>query len=307
MKRKFSRRVFMKGAAVAVATSVLAGCSGSGGGASDDSSGSSSSSPSSGKPDSSSSSSSASSKPDSNSESDSSSSKPDEPEEKTSPWTYEVVDNSQKRAVLTGYDASHPDAPKGKFVLPGGVDGYKIVMIGKNAFQGDLNITALEIPATVELIDERAFSGCKNLQTVTMLENDSDKGVSRIWGWAFSGCYKLEKVQFTSALEYIEALAFNSCEMLNNVVIPENANGKDTTLVHCCFEGCTSLVNVYIPRSVKKLDCPFTFPCADKEIFYQGSEEEWEALGVTDKMDIVGDGSKTVNIHYNAKPGDVRG
>ena len=139
-----------------------------------------------------------------------------------------------------------------------------------------------------------------------MHENDSDKGVSTIYDSVFEGCEKLEKVQFTSALEYIESFAFGSCALLNNVVIPENSNGKDTELNYCSFTGCTSLVNVYIPRSLKKWDCPFSFPCADKEIFYQGSEEEWEALGVTDKMDIVGDSTVTVNIHYNAKPEDVR-
>lgn len=217
-----------------------------------------------------------------------------------------VYEISKKTAILTGYDASHPDAPKGKVVIPSGIDGYKVTMIGRKAFQNDLSVTSLEIPATVDTIGVGAFNGCKNLQTVTMLENDSDKGVSWICSGAFEDCAKLEKVQFTSALEYMDSFAFGYCTLLNNVVIPENSNGKDTELKYCSFTGCTSLVNVYIPRSLKKWDCPFSFPCVDKEIFYQGSEEEWEALGVTDKMDIVGDSTVTVNIHFNAKPGDVR-
>ena len=92
---------------------------------------------------------------------------------------------------------------------------------------------------------------------------------------------------------------------LNHVVIPENTNGKETIVEHCAFQGCTALVKVYIPRSMKKFECPFSFPAADKELYYQGSREEWEQLGITDKMDIVGASKYTITLHYNADPQDA--
>lgn len=322
MKRKISRRNFMKGTAVVVASGILAGCSGGGTPAA--------SSSTSEKPENGASSAGSESEAPASSETPSSSSESgNEPEKETSPWTYLIYEKSKKTAILTGYDASHPKAPKGNFTLPSEVDGYKIVKIGQEAFKDDLNITALEIPdsvqeigtsafdgckklagtlvipASVKTVSSYAFYGCRSLNKIVMLENEKQSGVSYIDFAAFSNCENVENVKLASGLTYIESKGFNSCFALNNLVIPENRDGKEITIIHCAFEGCTSLVRVYIPRSVKKIDSPFTYPCCDKEIYYQGTEEEWNQLGIKSKMDIIGDGSKSYVVHYNAKPSDV--
>lgn len=355
MRRKISRRDFMKGTAVVVASGILAGCSNGEMPAPSSSTSSevmSSTSSSSSEPETSSSETTSSSSEQEASSSTEEASSSSEAEKKTSPWTYSIYETSKKTAILTGYDSSHPDAPNGVFTLPGEVDGYKIVKIGNSAFKGDLNITALEIsdsvqeigssafegcenittlklsnslksigssafqgckklagtlviPASVKTVEAYAFLNCKSLKKIVMLENETESGVSRIDYAAFSHCINVENVKFASGLTYIESRGFNTCESLNNLVIPENRDGKEITIIHCSFEGCTALVRVYIPCCVKKIDSPFTFPCCDKEIYYQGTEEEWNQLGIKSKMDIIGDGSKNVVVHYNAKPSDV--
>ena len=322
---KLSSQLTAAALAAVMAVSVLTACGGSyypgipdwvtsGSSSSSSTSSPASSKPSSGKPASSSSSSSAasSSKPASSvsSSTPASSEKPasSAPEKVTTPWKYFVLDRQAKTAELTGYDASHPDAPKGNVVIPSSVDGYKIVEIDQSAFQEDNSITSVVIPSTVETIDYYAFRGCKNLKTVVMQEYGSATGVRTIEGWAFAGCDHLTNVQFASGLEYIAPLAFNACYALERVVIPENSNNKETVLEHCCFQACTALVHVYLPRSLKKMDYPFTFPAADKVIYYQGSEEEWNRIeGVDDKMKIVGDGRANVTVYYNCTPDAVTG
>ena len=210
------------------------------------------------------------------------------------------MDRTQMTAVLTGYDAALLNAKDGVVALPDKVDGYRIVEIASNAFKGDADIQRVTIPGTVTLIGSRAFYKCKNLKSVTMLEG----GVAWIGSDAFDSCTNLETVQFSSTLKHIETMAFAYDTKLNHVVIPENVS-CETVVEHCAFQGCTGLVKVYIPRSMKKFDCPFTFPATDKEIYYQGSEEEWEQLGITNKTDIVGDGRCSITMHYNAIPQDA--
>lgn len=339
MRRKISRRDFMKGTAVVVASGILAGCSN---GEMPAPSSSTSSETTSGTSSSEETSSSGTEEPSSSSEA----------EKKTSPWTYLIYETSKKTAILTGYNSSNPDAPNGVFTLPGEVDGYKIVKIGNSAFKGDLNITALEISDSVQEIGSSAFEGCENITTlklsnslksigssafqgckklagtlvipasvktasdyafyacrslkkIVMLENESESGVSDIGYAAFSNCEKVENVKLASGLTHIGVHGFKNCPILNNLVIPENRDGKEITLEHCSFDYCTGLVRVYISRSVKKFDCPFAYPCCDKEVYYQGTEEEWNSLGIKSKMDIIGDSSKNVVVHYNAKPSDV--
>ena len=224
-----------------------------------------------------------------------------QPEKEKSVWTYRVISESNKEAVLTGLDMDNPNRPKGAVTIPETVDGYTIVEIGSSAFQKNQEITSVVIPKTVKWIASSAFLACKELTQVVMEEG----GVERIDYRAFAGCEKLETVRFSSTLNYIESFAFNGCFALDHVVIPENSEGRETTLVHCSFQGCTSLVHVYLPCSVKKLECPFSFPAADKVIYYQGSEEEWNALGIQDEMDIVGDSRKTIEVHYHAQPQDA--
>lgn len=303
MRRPISRRDFIKGTAVVVAASVLTGCTGEPGGYPS----SSESRPDATKPgmggssspaESGSSSSSAAA---SSSSSSTAASSTETSVEKKSPWSYRVLDRTQMTAVLTGYDATLLHAKEGVVVLPDKVDGYRIVKIASKAFRYDADIQQVTIPETVTLIENRAFGGCKNLKSVTMLEG----GVAWIGANAFEGCNNLETVQFSSTLEHIESMAFVGDTKLNHVVIPENTNGKETIVEHCAFQGCTALVKVYIPRSMKKFECPFSFPAADKELYYQGSKEEWEQLGITDKMDIVGDSRCSVAMHYNAIPQDA--
>ena len=66
-------------------------------------------------------------------------------------------------ATITGYTGS-----EASLVIPEELDGYTVQGIGDSAFAGNLTLTSVEIPASVETIGSLAFDNCVNLKTVTL-------------------------------------------------------------------------------------------------------------------------------------------
>ena len=62
-------------------------------------------------------------------------------------------------------------------------------------------------------------------------------GVSRINGYAFSGCKNLESISFSSSLSYIGTNAFRYCSALTRVEIPDSV----TEIGSFAFDSCSSL------------------------------------------------------------------
>ena len=90
-------------------------------------------------------------------------------------WTYTIVSESDKTCMLggsaTGDDGTVVYYPAidvnttGEISIPGTLDGYTVVTIGKEAFRG-CKIEAVTIPAEVTYIDDNAFADCSNLVKV---------------------------------------------------------------------------------------------------------------------------------------------
>lgn len=79
---------------------------------------------------------------------------------------------------------------------------------------------ALKLPANVTEIDDRAFLGCKRLESIDL-----------------SAC---------PSLTAIKLAAFKNCEVLKAVRLPQSL----TTIDHFAFEGCTALKEVELPQSL---------------------------------------------------------
>ena len=77
-----------------------------------------------------------------------------------------------------------------------------IAKLGKEAFSGS-GITTVSIPGTINIIDEYAFSKCKELRTVII-----EEGVKEIHQGAFYGCEQLETISIPTTVRIIENAAF---------------------------------------------------------------------------------------------------
>lgn len=127
-------------------------------------------------------------------------------------------------------------------------------------------ITEISIPESITVINEGVFSECANLTKVTL-----PSSLIRINESAFRGCSTLQSIEIPDSVRIIEGYAFsrtaistidlptnsfyksvsndlfNSCEQLNEIIIPENV----TTIDDGAFSFCSSLTKVTIPSTVK--------------------------------------------------------
>ena len=126
----------------------------------------------------------------------------------------------------------------GNVVIPDG-----ITAISADAFQ-KTDITGVQIPDGVQVIGERAFAFCDNLETVKFPST-----LISIESGAFSGDKDLTQISIPEGVQTIGASVFASCDNLQKVELPESL----LSIGYQCFEMCESLEEISIPDSVTAL------------------------------------------------------
>ncbi len=81
------------------------------------------------------------------------------------------------------------------------------------------------------------------------VQYDIPDSVTIISDWAFSECRKLNRITIPDSVHEIGEGAFCNCALLDEVEIPDSVTAIDD----CVFRGCTSLEKVIIPKSVTEL------------------------------------------------------
>ena len=67
------------------------------------------------------------------------------------------------------------------------------------------------------------------------------------------------------------------CTSLTSITIPDSV----TYIGDAAFEGCTSLTSITIPDSVTSIGYHAFFDCTSlKTVYYAGSKEDWEKIGI---------------------------
>ena len=136
-----------------------------------------------------------------------------------------------------------------KVVIPAEIDGVEVTGIGTGAFKLNGYVSEVEIPSSVEYIDDFAFYGCNYLKSVTMTDSVVELGVG-----VFENCTVLENVKLTAAIEKLPAYLFLNCKALKTVAIPE----KVTEIGDGAYMGCSAVTEVTVPANVKNIgDCAF--------------------------------------------------
>ncbi len=182
--------------------------------------------------------------------------------------TYMVVSESSKTVNVHNYSGTMPEDYN--MVIPASVTNpnnstlYTVIGIESYAFMTNPNLTSVSIPASMTRINQQAFEGCTNLETVSIPEAN---GVTDVGGDAFSGTKWLNDqpngVVYVGKVAYlgknvsgdvsindgavsISDEAFLNCTGLTSVTIPNSV----TYIGSSAFFGCTNLTSITIPNSV---------------------------------------------------------
>ena len=138
-----------------------------------------------------------------------------------------------------------------------------ITDVGYDPFYGCENLTDVTLPATlVHNIPKKnlttvvinagtslsgyfgGFGDCKKLISVTIADSVTSIGDS-----AFNGCESLTTIRLPNSLTEIPAFVFSNCKSLTSINIPDSV----TSIGDGAFSGCESLNNVIIPERVNSI------------------------------------------------------
>ena len=179
---------------------------------------------------------------------------------------YEINKGDGETCTVTGIGSCKDT----KIVIGEYIDGYKVVKIGNNAFEGCENIIHITLPDSIERIGTRAFYGCVSLEYIKIPDN-----IETIYTETFGKCKSLKSIGLPLNLNDISAYAFYGCVSLESVEIPD----KVTMIGDCAFEQCLSLESVYIPKSVVSIYWGAFVSCNNLDIIkYEGTRNDWNKI-----------------------------
>ena len=221
-----------------------------------------------------------------------------------------------------GYSAFYDCNNLTSITIPDGVTS-----IGGGAFAGCRNLTSITIPDGVTSIGDYAFSCCSNLTSIT-IPNE----VTSIGGGAFFGCSKLNQINVapanpiyssengvlfnkarTELIRYPEGKtetsytipdgvtnigdrAFWGYRNLTSITIPNTVTNID----YDAF--CSSFISIALPHSIFSLGpCAFYDYTALKDVYYSGTEEQWNAISIKNGNDYL----INATIHFQSS-GNVK-
>ncbi len=143
-----------------------------------------------------------------------------------------------------------------------------VISIGGASFYCCRSLTSVTIPNSVTSIGDLAFGDCSSLTSVTI-----PGSVTSIGTGAFRNCSRLTNVTIPNSVTSIGNATFESCS-LTNVMIPDSV----TSIGDDAFRFCRSLTSVTIPRSVTSIGANAFYSSGVTDIWYGGSEAQWDII-----------------------------
>lgn len=113
----------------------------------------------------------------------------------------------------------------------------------QQVFTNNSNIQHITIPNTVLELNEKCFSGCENLQTVTL-----NYGIKYIKKECFKDDKQLNEINLFDTIAQIGESAFEGCTGLSNILLPYNLKNIEQN----AFKN-TGIQHLVLPTALEKL------------------------------------------------------
>lgn len=183
-----------------------------------------------------------------------------------------------------------------------------LVSIGDSAFCGCSALTDLICSVPLPRAGARAFSDCKGLagQDGFVVFGDvlydyfgADReicipeGIRSVEKFAFRNCAHLERVRFSSTVEYIGDQAFENCHALKQVIFPEGLR----RIGEQAFCHCTALEEILLPDGVEEVGNAAFWDCASLSRVEIPEQLEKIGRGVFGRCFALADGDGFVTVN----------
>lgn len=231
------------------------------------------------------------------------------------PWN-EYMAQIQKIVLENGITRIGSNAFRGSTAFSISIPA-SVTEIGNDAFRGCASLTLVS-PDGVVTIGERAFQGCENLRGVTLPASIEEVGAG-----AFCDCTELTAAKFLPGENHVIMgdNVFTRCWRLVDVTLPgymdkignemflSNTGGFSSLTIpegvesigERAFSNCYQLTSLYIPGSVKTIGTSAFTNCGLKDIYFSGSETEWNAI---QKPGDTQSALDNITVHYDVAPPD---
>ena len=150
--------------------------------------------------------------------------------------------------------------------------------IGDEAFDTCKNMTQINLPYGLESIGAKAFRNCRLLTSVVIPDTVTTVGEA-----AYNYCDNLTSVTLSASMQNIPDLMFIDCWRLQTVVIPDGI----ATIGNNAFDGIGAMKSITIPSSVVLIEKEAFRDSYNLEtIYFNGTEEQWEAIVKEENWDL---------------------
>lgn len=124
---------------------------------------------------------------------------------------YDFYDSNKSTIVIKGYT----NADGYDLLIPEKIDGLPVVKIDDAAFSGCKELNSVSLPDCLQFIGENAFRACCNLEKVEFYKSFNPAAILEIEKKAFHYCEKLLIFAYSGAVAVGER-AFDECRKLDS-------------------------------------------------------------------------------------------
>ncbi len=184
--------------------------------------------------------------------------------------TYQISGDSTYY-IVTGIG----DCKDVNLVIPSEYENLPVKEIADRAFIANKDLKSVKISEGITVVGVDAFQHCSNVKTLELADS-----ITTVRARAFEGCNQLTSLTLPSSLTTWEKGAFAQLESVEGIVkIPDGI----TNIAEAVFYGIFKVDGVVIPKNVTTIaSYAFAFAFDLDAVYYEGTEEDWNKIAISD-------------------------